>query len=146
MPYNKPIPIGDPFVAKPYWDGAREGRLMLPRCTACSRVHFYPRSICPNCGEMSIEWIVASGEGYLHSFAVQHRAAGAWAEEVPFVTAFIDLKEGDRVFSVLRGVDATKPFELLAKIGGLCRIEWDEANEEQRIPYWRLVEGADDAK
>jgi len=140
MPYEKPIPVADPFVGKPYWDGAREGKLRLPRCTTCSRVHFYPRTLCPHCGERTIEWIDATGEGYLHSFAVQHRATGGWAAEVPFVTAFIDLKEGDRVFTVLLGVDATQPETLMSNIGALCRIEWVEASEDVHVPYWRLVE------
>lgn len=137
--YNKPIPTYDPLVSKPYWDGAKAGKFMLPRCTACNKTHFYPRIICPTCGERSIEWVEASGEGYLHTFAVQHRAMGGWAEEAPFVTAYIDLKEGDRVFTVLRGVDATKPEEIMTKIGGLCRVEWDEANDEISMPYWRMV-------
>ena len=136
--YNKPIPQPDPLVAKPYWDGAKEGKLMLPRCTTCNRVHFYPRVICPYCHSTDIEWFEASGEGYLHTFAVQHRAGSGWRDEVPFVTAYIDLKEGDRVFTVLRGVDATKPEEI--KIGAKCRIEWDEATEEVHIPFWRVVE------
>ncbi len=136
--YNKPIPQPDPLVAKPYWDGAKEGKLMLPRCTTCNRVHFYPRVICPYCHSIDIEWFEASGEGYLHTFAVQHRAGPGWGEETPFVTAYIDLKEGDRVFTVLRGVDATKPEEI--KIGAKCRIEWDEASEEVHIPFWRVVE------
>jgi uncharacterized OB-fold protein len=136
--YNKPIPQPDPLVAKPYWDGAKEGKLMLPRCTTCNRVHFYPRVICPYCHSTDIEWFEASGEGYLYTFAVQHRAGMGWGEETPFVTAYIDLKEGDRVFTVLRGVDATKPEEI--KIGAKCRIEWDEATEEVHIPFWRVVE------
>src|SRR5690606_6271789 len=44
--YDKPIPFPDPFVGKPYWDGGKEGKLMLPRCTSCSKTHFYPRSMC----------------------------------------------------------------------------------------------------
>jgi uncharacterized protein len=83
---------------------------MLPRCVDCNRVHFYPRILCPICYSMNIEWIEASGEGYIHTYAVQHRAFGGWADEdTPFVTAFIDLKEGDRMFTVLRGVDPNKP-------------------------------------
>ena len=45
--YNKPVPFPDPFTGKPYWDGAKEHKLMLPRCTTCSRAHFFPRIICP---------------------------------------------------------------------------------------------------
>jgi len=134
--YNKPIPQPEP-VNQPFWDGAKEGKLMLPRCTVCNRVHFYPRIMCPHCHSMSIEWFEASGEGYIHTYAVQHRAFGGWADEVPFVTAFIDLKEGDRMFTVLRGVDATKPEEI--KIGTLVRVEFEPATDEVHIPFWRVV-------
>ena len=136
--YTRPIPDPDPTVAGPFWEGAREGKLMLPRCTACNRVHFYPRDICPHCHASSIEWIEASGEGYLHTFAVQHRAFGGWESETPFVTAYIDLKEGDRMFTVLRGVDPLKPEEIA--IGAKCQIEWEQASDDVHVPYWRVVE------
>ena len=136
--YNKPIPNPDPFVSKPYWDGGKEGKLMLPRCTTCNRVHFYPRTICPYCHSTDLEWFEASGEGYLHTYAVQTRGPGGWGEEAPFVTAYIDLKEGDRVFTVLRGVDPEKPEDI--QIGVKCTIEWDEASDEVSVPYWRVAE------
>ncbi len=136
MPYTKPIPSPSPH-AKPFWDGAREGKLILPRCTACNRVHWYPRLICPHCHSMDIEWVEASGEGTLYTFAVQHRAFGAYAEETPFVTAYIDLNEGDRMLTVLRGVDPTKPETI--KIGSKCRVEFEPASEDVHIPFWRVV-------
>lgn len=137
MAYNKPIPeMGDPLT-KPFWDAAKEDRLVLPRCVDCNRVHWYPRFICPFCHSTNIEWIDGSGDGYIHTFAVQHRAFGAWAEETPFVTAYIDLAEGDRMFTVLRGVDATKPETI--KVGAKVKIEFEPASEDVHIPYWRVV-------
>ena len=133
----KPIPEPDP-VSQPFWDGAKEGRLMLPRCSDCNRVHWYPRVICPHCHSMNIEWFEASGEGRIHTFAVQQRAFGGWAEETPFVTAYIDLNEGDRMVTVLRGVDPEKP-ELI-EIGAKVRVEFEPASEDVHIPFWRLVE------
>ncbi len=65
------------------------------------------------------------------------RAFGGWADEAPFVTAYIDLKEGDRMFTVLRGVDATKPD--LAWVGKKVKVEFDEANEAVSVPFWRLA-------
>ena len=138
MPYNKPIPDPDP-LSKPFWEGARAGKLMLPRCTSCNRVHWYPRHICPNCPAREIEWIEASGEGRVHTFAVQHRAFGGWAEEVPFVTAYIDLNEGDRVFTVLRGVDPNRPD--LNWIGARVRVEFEPASDDVHIAFWRVIQG-----
>jgi uncharacterized OB-fold protein len=136
MPYTKPIPEPDP-LSQPFWDGARAGKLMLPRCTSCNRVHWYPRIICPHCHAREIEWIEASGEGRVHTFAVQHRAFGGWAEETPFVTAYIDMNEGDRMFTVLRGVDPEKPD--LAWVGSRVKVEFEPANEDVSIPFWRVV-------
>ena len=44
--YNKPIPSIDPYVSKPFWDGAKEGKQKLPRCCSCNKCHWYPRIIC----------------------------------------------------------------------------------------------------
>lgn len=135
--YNKPIPRQGQHN-KPFWDGAKQSKLMLPRCTECNRVHWYPRLICPFCHSTALEWIEASGEGTLHTFAVQHRAFGGWADEIPYVTAFIDLKEGDRMQTVLRGVDGNKPEDI--EIGCPVRVEFEQANEDTFLPFWRVVE------
>jgi uncharacterized OB-fold protein len=75
----------------------------------------------------------------LHTFAVQHRAFGGWAEEAPFVTAYIDLNEGDRMLTVLRGVDPKKPEQI--RIGSRVKVEFEQANDDIHIPFWRVVEG-----
>ena len=87
---------------------------------------------------MEIEWFQASGNGHIHTYAVQHRAFGGWADEVPFVTAYIDLNEGDRMLTVLRGVDPNKPESI--KIGAPVKIEFEAATEDVHIPFWRVVE------
>ncbi len=137
MSYNKPIPKPSPLT-QPFWDGAAVGVLKLPRCVDCNRVHWYPRHICPFCHSMSLEWIEASGKGRVHTFAVQVRAFGGWAEEAPFVTAYIDLDEGDRMVTVLRGVDPKKPQDI--KIGARVQVEFEQANDEVHIPFFRVIE------
>ena len=134
--YTKPIPDPDP-TTQIFFDGANEGKLMLPRCTTCNKVHFYPRILCPYCHSSQIEWFEASGEGFIHTYAVQHRAFGGWADEAPFVTAYIDLAEGDRIFTVLRGVDPEKPEEI--EIGAKVRVEFEQATDDIAIPFWRVI-------
>ena len=133
--YNTPIPEPDP-VSQPFWDAAKEGRFILPRCTDCNRVHWYPRVICPFCHSMDIEWSPASGTGTIHTFAVQTRNWGTW--EPPYVTAYVDLAEGDRMLTILRGVDPEKPEEI--KIGARVRVEFEPASEEVHIPFWRVAD------
>ncbi len=137
MSYSKPIPAPSPLT-KPFWDAAKQGVFKLPRCTDCNRVHWYPRHICPFCHSMNLQWVTASGKGYLHTFGVQHRAFGGWAGEVPFVTAYIDLDEGDRFVTVLRGVDAKDPASI--KIGARVQVEFEAASDDVHIPFFRVVE------
>lgn len=135
--YETPIPTQGTHT-QPFWEGTKEGKLMLPRCTDCNRTHWYPRYICPHCQSSNIEWMQASGEGTIHTYAVQHLAFGKWAKQAPYVTAYIDLKEGDRMLTVLRGVDPNKPEEI--KIGARVTVEFDAASEDMHIPFWRVVE------
>jgi len=87
---------------------------------------------------MDLEWMQASGEGTIHTYAVQHMAFGPWQAEAPYVTAYIDLKEGDRMLTVLRGVDANQPEQI--KIGSKVKVEFEAASDDMHIPFWRVVE------
>ena len=49
MELERPLPQPITPEAKPYWEGLREQKLMLPRCRACRRAFFYPRVLCPHC-------------------------------------------------------------------------------------------------
>ena len=137
MAYNKPVPRKGQHH-EPFWEGAKNGKLMLPRCKDCGRVHWYPRLICPFCHSMNLTWTESSGEGTLYTYAVQHRAFGGWGEEAPYVTGYIDLAEGDRMMTVLRGVDASKHDEI--QIGCKVKVEFEKVDDETYIPFWRVVE------
>ena len=137
MAYDKPFPSQGTNTA-PFWEGTKRGKLMLPRCKECNRVHWYPRFICPFCHSMSLEWIESSGEGTIHTFAVQHVTPQAWKEDAPYVTAYIDLKEGDRMLTILRGVDPNKPEDI--KVGTGVKVEFEQASEAMHLPFWRVTE------
>jgi uncharacterized OB-fold protein len=42
------------------------------------------------------------------------------------------------MMTVLRGVDPEKPEEI--RIGARVKVEFEEADEETHIPFWRVVE------
>jgi len=88
-----PRPQVDPET-QPYWDAAERGELVLPHCTACARPFWYPRGFCPRCGSDDLSWRPASGRGEVYSYSIVRRAAGVWADHVPFVLAYVTLPEG----------------------------------------------------
>jgi uncharacterized OB-fold protein len=88
---------------KPFWDATAEGRLVLPKCRTCQTVIWYPRSICPECHSMDVEWIDATGTGTLYSYTVVRR--GGYAGGSDFVLAYVELDEGPRVMTNIVEVD-----------------------------------------
>ena len=79
----------------PYWNAARERKLLIRKCKTCGELHFMPRHLCPVCWSDQLEWVQAKGKGSVHSFTIVRRAsAPAFAPRVPYVVALIDLEEG----------------------------------------------------
>ncbi len=93
-----PTPAYNP-EAEPFWTAAASGRLVLPRCEACSLLIWYPRAWCPACGNDGVTWIELGGEGTVYARTVLHRAMGAWAGAAPFVVAYVELAEGPRILT-----------------------------------------------
>jgi uncharacterized OB-fold protein len=95
--YQKPLPEPS-AISAPFWEGLRAGELRLQRCSECQRCILYPRSVCPHCLSDRLEWTAASGRGRLYSYTVVRRAMNpAFAAEVPYVFAIVELEEGPRV-------------------------------------------------
>ncbi|MHA6797019.1 Zn-ribbon domain-containing OB-fold protein [Pseudonocardia bannensis] len=104
---GKPVP--EPSVtSRPFWEGCAAGELRLPRCRACDGVHFYPRSACPACGGTDLDWVRSAGTGTVYATTVVHRSfwGDAWADDVPYNVAMIELDEGVRMVSAVVGVPA----------------------------------------
>ena len=106
MDVDRPLPTPITPEAKPFWDGCRAERLMLPRCEECGHVFFYPRILCPRCHSRRIGWMQASGRGTLHSFEIAYQAfQKAWKIKPPYVLAMVQLEEGPRMMSNLINVE-----------------------------------------
>lgn len=96
------VPEVVPLTA-PYWEGAREGRLMVQRCTSCGLLWHPPEHICPRCQTDRIEWVAAAGSGTVYSYTVvTHATHVAFEGKTPYLVALIDLAEGPRVVSGIR--------------------------------------------
>lgn len=92
--------MSPPEGAEPFFEATKEKRLLIQRCSDCGKNQFYPRQLCIHCGSAEVEWVEASGRGTVHTFTVIHQQGmPGWREEVPYVTAIIDLEEGVRMTS-----------------------------------------------
>ena len=93
-----PAPIVSP-EARPFWEAAGEGRLLLQRCGSCATTVWYPRGVCPACGSTQLEWYEGSGRGTVYSYTVNRRGMGEYRDAAPFVLAYVELEEGPRVLT-----------------------------------------------
>ena len=107
MEPDRPLPQPITPESKPYWDGLKQGKLMLPTCGDCRLTFFYPRGVCPRCQSRSITWTQASGRGRLHAFGIGAQSFNkAFKVPPPYVLALIELEEGPRMMSNLVNVQA----------------------------------------
>jgi uncharacterized OB-fold protein len=98
-----PAPAVTPET-EPYWTAAAQGRLLLTRCPSCQAVVWYPRAMCPECGNRGTDWFEASGRGTVYTFTVVHKGDGAYRGD-PYVLAYVELDEGPRVLTNVVDVD-----------------------------------------
>lgn len=100
---TKPLPTRTAEAA-PFWEGALQGQLRTQYCPACRRHQFPPRRLCMHCGGRNVGWQGVSGRGRVYSFTIVHRAPEpAFAAEVPYAVAVVDLEEGGRMMTNIVG-------------------------------------------
>ena len=101
--YQKPLPIPNEDT-KPFWDGLKEHKLRIQKCSQCGQFRFPPRIICPYCMSLESEWVEVEGGGTVYSFTIVHHAyTPAYEGELPYVVAIIELEEGIRLISNIVG-------------------------------------------
>jgi uncharacterized OB-fold protein len=101
--YTKPLPKPTPW-SKPFWDGCKNGKLLIQQCKECQRYVFYPKLFCPFCLSYDLNWIEATGKGKIYTFTVVYSYQPTeFSADVPYVVAVIDLEEGVRMMSNIVG-------------------------------------------
>lgn len=89
----------------PFWAGGLSGELRLQRCADCGHLRYPISTICPRCLSAEAAWTALSGRGTVQSYIVFERAYHeAWADQVPYVVALIELDEGPVLVSNVVGV------------------------------------------
>ncbi|NNN37359.1 hypothetical protein HLK59_44920 [Streptomyces sp. S3(2020)] len=119
-----------------FWEGVREHRLLIQRCTACGTLRHPWLPGCNTCGHPEWDTIEASGTGTVHSYVVMHHPPFP-AFAPPYAVGLIELTEGVRMISNVTGVPYDK-----VRIGMPVRLEFTEYDEELVLPVFRAEEGS----
>ena len=131
-PYGRPLPEPNAVTA-PFWDGARQHRLMLQRSRRTGRYVFYPRAVSPFGAGDELEWVESSGKGTVYSFTVARRAtAPQWAGEAPYVIAIVQLAEKVRMTTNIVGCPPED-----VRIGMAVEAVYDDVTAEVTLVRFR---------
>jgi uncharacterized OB-fold protein len=76
-----------------FWEGGADGRLMITRCSRCTRWVHPPDADCPHCGGDLIPQPV-SGHGTVFTYTINYQPFHP-AVPVPYAIAIVELAEQD---------------------------------------------------
>lgn len=126
MAKERKIASPEPTVgSEAYWEGARNGKLLLKSCTSCKKVHHYPRALCPYCFSDKLEWREASGKGKVYSYSVMRRAPE------PYVIAYVTLDEGISMMTNIVDCDFDK-----VRIDQPVKVVFKPSENGQPVPMF----------
>lgn len=85
-------------VAAPFWEGLRQERLRVQRCTACSTWQFGPECICHHCHAFDPAWVDVPAEGRIYSVErVWHPVHPALVRRTPYLAVLVELPHAGNV-------------------------------------------------
>lgn len=133
MAHERELPLVEDET-RPYWEAAKQGRLLIKRCNSCGAVHHYPRPFCPACWSEDVAWQQASGRGTLYTYSIVFRNDLApFNEWGTYVPAIVELEEGPRLMTNIVGAD---PGELA--VGMSVEVDFRDLTEAWAAPVFRV--------
>ncbi|WP_269475916.1 bifunctional MaoC family dehydratase N-terminal/OB-fold nucleic acid binding domain-containing protein [Denitratisoma oestradiolicum] len=121
-----------------FWDGLKEGKLLIQQCSQCKKLRHPPGPVCPTCHSFDWNTIQSSGEGVVHSFVVMHHPQVP-GYQYPHPVLLVELKEGVRVVAGL-----TKISHEAVKIGMLVMLDFLNVADGLVLPAFRPMSYSSD--
>jgi uncharacterized protein len=117
---------------EPFWQAAKERRLVAPQCADCGTFRLPPTPFCPGCQSKAVNWVQLSGEATVYSFAVVHGIPGM--PELTLVPAVVDLPDAPGARLVSNVVDIA-PADVT--IGMPLRVDFSPIANGWMLPVFR---------
>jgi uncharacterized OB-fold protein len=129
-----PLPIPDKLTQF-FWDGTREGRLLIQRCSSCGMYVHLPKVLCPFCLSSALTHSEVAGRGTLYSFTQAEHMYHPGIP-TPYILALVELDEqlGLRMLSKITDCELEE-----LSIGQRLEVWFSEITPEVVLPLFRLV-------
>lgn len=120
----RPMPRPTP-TTQPFWDGAKNGKLMLQYDPVARRYQFWPRSCSVRTGKRNLRWQQAKGTGTLYSFTETHVPTAGFEGKGPYMIGLVELDEGVRIIANLVNVGSDT-----VKVGMKLKVAWEKLSDD----------------
>jgi uncharacterized protein len=120
-------------TTEPFWQAAKERRLVAPQCADCQTFRMPPTPFCPNCQSKNVNWVELTGAATVYSFAVVHGFPGL--PDLVLVPAVLDLPDAPGARLVSNIVDVA-PAEV--SIGMSLRVDFTPIADGWLLPIFRV--------
>jgi len=114
-----------------FFDGARQGKLLIQRCASCGILRHPPRPACAVCRSFDWDTLESSGRGVVYSYVVVHHPQVP-AFDYPLPVAVVELEEGTRLVADLVGVE---PGDVA--VGMPVVVDFVAVDDELTLPMFR---------
>jgi uncharacterized OB-fold protein len=137
-----PVALPHPFAddtTQPFWDAAREGRLVASKCATCGTFLLPPQPRCFNCQGQTFDWVELPGTGTIYTFTVvRHPLAPGLDEVVPYISGIVELDgtQGAGARMITNIVDCDP--EAVA-VGDKVRVVFDKVSDTFAVPRFAPV-------
>ena len=139
LPHGLPVPVSEPDgLSRPYWEGLRENRLRVQRCSRCKTWQFGPEWICHKCHSFELEWTDVEPVGRIFSWErVWYPSHAALKQHCPYLAVLVELPHaGDvRMIGNLLG-DPMQNVDVGAEVKGVFEHHSD-ADSPYSLLQWR---------
>ena len=138
LPEGMPLPAPMPDrLDTPFWEGARNHKLLVQHCNACGTFQFGPEWICHKCRSNDVGWAQCSGRGKVYAFErVWHPVHKALRDKGPYLIVLVDLPDAGKVRMI--GNLLGDPHQDV-KIGAPVEVAWED-HEDVTLAQWRRLE------
>jgi len=123
-------------TTEPFWQAAKESRLVAPKCSNCGHFRLPPTPFCPECRSREVTWTELSGRGVVFSFAVVHGFPGL--PDITLVPVVVELPDapGARLVSNVVAVPVGDVY-----IGMPLQVVFSPIADGWLLPVFRPADG-----
>lgn len=118
-----------------WFEGLREDKLLIQRCTGCGTLRHPPQPMCPGCQSLEWDTLEASGRGTVYSFVVNHHPRIP-SFDYPLPVVLVELEEGTRLVSNIVDIDVDA-----IEIGMPVQVRFEDFGDGLVLPQFAPAGG-----